>query len=186
MSLVSQQLQDIKFWFLVSFSLYLLWKLFNMSTEYPVRIVMSRHWFEQGLHTYYAQLVVSVFFVAPVPLWRFGSSEFSVNTECFYLILMSLWLYWLEYWISLDIISLYKVSIFWWVIMLEELVLGPAVFFYLALQPNSDLDRLHEAFRFTSVTRSRTVSRTPWTGDQLVPRPLPVQKHRKTHTQHKH
>jgi hypothetical protein len=26
--------------------------------------------------------------------------------------------------------------------------------------------------------------RTPWTGDQLVARPLPVQKHRKTHTKH--
>jgi hypothetical protein len=26
--------------------------------------------------------------------------------------------------------------------------------------------------RFISITRSRTVSRTPWTGDQLVTRPL--------------
>jgi hypothetical protein len=34
------------------------------------------------------------------------------------------------------------------------------------------LGRLHETFRFISVTRSRTVSRTPWTGDQLVARPL--------------
>jgi hypothetical protein len=32
--------------------------------------------------------------------------------------------------------------------------------------------RLHETFRFISVTRSRTVGRTPWTGDQLVARPL--------------
>jgi hypothetical protein len=48
----------------------------------------------------------------------------------------------------------------------------------LALQPNSGLGRLHE----TSVTRSRTVGRTPWTGDQLVARPLPVHKHRKMHT----
>jgi hypothetical protein len=59
-------------------------------------------------------------------------------------------------------------------------------FFPLALQPNSSLDRLHKTFRFISVSRSRTVGRTPWTGDQLVARPLPVHKHRKTHTQHIH
>jgi hypothetical protein len=35
----------------------------------------------------------------------------------------------------------------------------------LVLQPNSVLDRLHESFRFTSVARSTTVGRTPWTGD---------------------
>jgi hypothetical protein len=35
-----------------------------------------------------------------------------------------------------------------------------------------DLGRLHETFRFISVTRSRTVSSTPWTGDQLVARTL--------------
>jgi hypothetical protein len=40
-------------------------------------------------------------------------------------------------------------------------------FFPLVLQP-------------TSVTRSRTVGRTPWMGDQFVARPLPVHKHRKT------
>jgi hypothetical protein len=34
------------------------------------------------------------------------------------------------------------------------------------------LGRLHETFRFISVTRSRTVGRTPWTSDQLVARPL--------------
>jgi hypothetical protein len=34
------------------------------------------------------------------------------------------------------------------------------------------LGRLHETFRFISVTRSRTVGRTPLTGDQLVARPL--------------
>jgi hypothetical protein len=34
------------------------------------------------------------------------------------------------------------------------------------------LGRLHETFRFISVTRSRTVDRIPWTGDQLVARPL--------------
>jgi hypothetical protein len=32
--------------------------------------------------------------------------------------------------------------------------------------------RLHETFRFNSVTRSRTLGWTPWTGDQLVARPL--------------
>jgi hypothetical protein len=36
--------------------------------------------------------------------------------------------------------------------------------FSLALQPNSGLGRLHKHFHFTLVTRSRTVSRTPWTG----------------------
>jgi hypothetical protein len=60
------------------------------------------------------------------------------------------------------------------------------VFPPLALEPNSGLGRLHETFCFTSVTRSRIVDRTPWTGDQLLARPLPVHKHRKTHTQHKH
>jgi hypothetical protein len=54
------------------------------------------------------------------------------------------------------------------------------VFSPLALQPNSGLGRLHETLRFTSV------GRIPWTGDQLVARPPPVRKHRKTHTQHKH
>jgi hypothetical protein len=44
-------------------------------------------------------------------------------------------------------------------------------FFSLALQPNSGLGRLHENYRFTSVTTSRTVGRTPWTADQLVARP---------------
>jgi hypothetical protein len=33
--------------------------------------------------------------------------------------------------------------------------------------------------------RSWTFGRTPWTGDQLVARPLPIHKHRKTHI-HKH
>jgi hypothetical protein len=55
-------------------------------------------------------------------------------------------------------------------------------FFPVALQPNSGLGRLHVTFRFTSVTRFRTAGRTPWTGDQVVARPLPVHKHRKTHT----
>jgi hypothetical protein len=38
--------------------------------------------------------------------------------------------------------------------------------------PILDLSRLHETSRFISVTRSRTVSRTPWLGDQLVARHL--------------
>jgi hypothetical protein len=38
--------------------------------------------------------------------------------------------------------------------------------------PILGLGRLHETFRFISATRSRTVDRTPWTGDQLVARPL--------------
>jgi hypothetical protein len=59
-------------------------------------------------------------------------------------------------------------------------------YFPLDLEPNSGLGHLHETFRFTSVTRYRTVCRTPWTGDQLVARPLPVHKHRKRHTQHKY
>jgi hypothetical protein len=60
------------------------------------------------------------------------------------------------------------------------------IFFPLALQSSSGLGRLHEILHFTSVTRSRTVGRTPWTGVQLVARPLPVHKHSKMHTQHKH
>jgi hypothetical protein len=50
--------------------------------------------------------------------------------------------------------------------------------FPLALQSNSGLSRLHENFRFTSVTRSRT----PWTGDQLVARPVPVHEQKNAHT----
>jgi hypothetical protein len=38
--------------------------------------------------------------------------------------------------------------------------------------PIFGLGRLHETFRSISVTRSRTVGRTPWTGDQFVARPL--------------
>jgi hypothetical protein len=45
-------------------------------------------------------------------------------------------------------------------------------------QPNSGL---RETLCLTPVTRSRTVGKTPWTGDQLVARPLPLQKHRKAH-----
>jgi hypothetical protein len=53
----------------------------------------------------------------------------------------------------------------------------------LALQPNLSLGHLHETFRFTSVTRPRTVGRTTWTGDQPIARPLPT--HRTTQTQYK-
>jgi hypothetical protein len=63
-----------------------------------------------------------------------------------------------------------------------RIILTRDIFFPLALQPNLGLGRLYGTFRFTSVTRSRTVGKTPWTGDQLVSRPLPVHKHRKTYT----
>jgi hypothetical protein len=43
---------------------------------------------------------------------------------------------------------------------------------YWLYSPILGLGRLHETFRFISVTRSRTVGRTPWAGDQLVARPL--------------
>jgi hypothetical protein len=56
------------------------------------------------------------------------------------------------------------------------------LFSLFALQPNSGRGRLHETFRFTSVTRFRTVGRTPWTGDQHVARSLPVQNtEKRTH-----
>jgi hypothetical protein len=46
-------------------------------------------------------------------------------------------------------------------------------FFFLWLyNPILGLGSLHETFRFISVTYSRTVGRTPWTGDQLVQRHL--------------
>jgi hypothetical protein len=49
------------------------------------------------------------------------------------------------------------------------------IFFFLLLySPIVGLGRLHETFRFISVTRSRTVDWTPWTRDQLVARPLPT------------
>jgi hypothetical protein len=46
------------------------------------------------------------------------------------------------------------------------------LFFPWLYSPILGLGRLLETFRFISVTRSRTVSRTPWTGDKLVARPL--------------
>jgi hypothetical protein len=41
-------------------------------------------------------------------------------------------------------------------------------FFLWLCSPILGLGRLHETFHFISVTRSRTVGSTPWTGDQLV------------------
>jgi hypothetical protein len=38
--------------------------------------------------------------------------------------------------------------------------------------PILGLCSLHKTFRFITGTRSRAVSSTPWTGDQLVTRPL--------------
>jgi hypothetical protein len=59
-------------------------------------------------------------------------------------------------------------------------------FFPLALQPTfgpwPTSIKLSVSLQFT---RAWTFGRTPWTGDQLVARPLPVHKHRKTHI-HKH
>jgi hypothetical protein len=59
-------------------------------------------------------------------------------------------------------------------------------FFPLALQPTFGpwpiSMKLSVSLQFT---RSWKFDRTPWTGDQLVARPLPVHKHRKTHI-HKH
>jgi hypothetical protein len=46
------------------------------------------------------------------------------------------------------------------------------IFFLWLCSPILGLGRLHETFRFISVTKSRTAGRTPWTGDQLVVRPL--------------
>jgi hypothetical protein len=56
---------------------------------------------------------------------------------------------------------------------LEPATFRPVAFFSLWLySPILGLGRLHETFRFISVSRSRTISRSPWTGDQLVARPL--------------
>jgi hypothetical protein len=59
-------------------------------------------------------------------------------------------------------------------------------FFFLALQPTfgpwPTSVKLSVSLQFT---RSWTFGRTSWMGDQLVARPLPVHKHRKTHI-HKH
>jgi hypothetical protein len=55
-----------------------------------------------------------------------------------------------------------------------------SVFFLGATAPIWALAYLHETLCFT-FSRFQTVSRTPWACDQLVARPLPVRKHRKTH-----
>jgi hypothetical protein len=48
-----------------------------------------------------------------------------------------------------------------------------STFFFLWLYSSIlGFGRFHDTFRFISVTRSRTVSRTPWMGDQLVARHL--------------
>jgi hypothetical protein len=52
-------------------------------------------------------------------------------------------------------------------------------FFSLALQPQFGPWPISMKLQFS---RSWTVDRTPWAGDQLVARPLPVYNHRKTHT----
>jgi hypothetical protein len=45
-------------------------------------------------------------------------------------------------------------------------------FFLWFYSPIFGLDRLRETFRFISVTRSRTVGRTPWSSYQFVARPI--------------
>jgi hypothetical protein len=55
-------------------------------------------------------------------------------------------------------------------------------FFFLGGGPWPTSMKLSVSLQFT---RSWTFGRTPWTGDQMVARPLPVHKHRKTHI-HKH
>jgi hypothetical protein len=47
-----------------------------------------------------------------------------------------------------------------------------SIFFLWLYRPTLGLGHLHETFRFISLTRFRTVGRTPWTGDQLVSRHL--------------
>jgi hypothetical protein len=59
-------------------------------------------------------------------------------------------------------------------------------FFPLALQPTFGPWPTSMKFSVSlQFTRSWTFGKTPWTGDKLVARPLPVHKHRKTHI-HKH
>jgi hypothetical protein len=55
-----------------------------------------------------------------------------------------------------------------WIHMRKQL------FFLWLYIPILGLGRLLETFCFISVTRARTVGRAPWTGDQLVARPLRV------------
>jgi hypothetical protein len=60
-----------------------------------------------------------------------------------------------------------------WIITLIEFIFSEFLSLWL-YSPILGLGRLHETFHFISVTRSRTVSRAPWMGDQLVTRPLRV------------
>jgi hypothetical protein len=66
------------------------------------------------------------------------------------------------------------------VVLIEEG--GLDNFFPLALQPQfgpwPTSMKLPVSLRFS---RSYTVGRTPWAGDQLVARPLPAHKYKKTH-----
>jgi hypothetical protein len=48
-------------------------------------------------------------------------------------------------------------------------------FFYSLISAPSGAWGIHESSRFTSVSLSRTVGRTPWMSDQLIARPLPTQ-----------
>jgi hypothetical protein len=58
-------------------------------------------------------------------------------------------------------------------IMMVMMIDPVSIFFFLRLySPILGLGHLHETFCFISVTRSRTVSSTPWMGDQLIARTL--------------
>jgi nitrate reductase alpha subunit len=48
-------------------------------------------------------------------------------------------------------------------------------FFFIPFLAPAGAWGIHETFRFTSVSLSRTVGRTPWMSDQLTARPLPIQ-----------
>jgi hypothetical protein len=64
-------------------------------------------------------------------------------------------------------------------------VISPTNFFFLmALQPQfGPWPTSMKLSVSLQISRSWTFGRTPWAGDQLVARPLPVHKHRKTHIQ---
>jgi hypothetical protein len=84
--------------------------------------------------------------------------------------LFSLWLCWQ---ISTQLHRL-KLNARWFIVYLNlfKFNLISVLFFLWLYSPILGLGRLHETFRFISISRSRTVGRTPWTGDQLVARPL--------------
>jgi hypothetical protein len=56
------------------------------------------------------------------------------------------------------------------------------IFFPWRYSPNLGLGLPPWNFISLRFSRSQTVGRTPWAGDQLVARPLPIHKHRKTDT----